>query len=81
MHPVWVLMGLGTSPLSLIRSRARLASGSAKGTADSSALVYGCIGWSITSAEGASSTKEPRYITAMRLEMWDTMLMSWAMNR
>ena len=42
-QPAGTSRGLGTSPVKMIRCRAR--SGSGTGTADSSAWVYGCRGW------------------------------------
>ena len=38
--------GRGHVALSMIRSRPSRAVGSGTGTADSSAWVYGCVGWS-----------------------------------
>src|SRR5437764_379319 len=51
------------------------------GTADSSALVYGCSGRSYNRSRDVSSTILPTYMTATRSEMWRTTDRSWAMNR
>ncbi len=40
-HPDGGLSGLGTSPLSTMRSRSASSAGSGMGTAESSAFVYG----------------------------------------
>src|SRR6476646_5682474 len=54
--------GDGTSPVSTTRDF--LTVGSATGTADNSACVYGISGSRYRSADVASSTIFPRYITA-----------------
>ena len=51
------------------------------GTADKSEMVYGCSGFAYSSAAGETSTIVPRYITAIRSEMWRTTARSCAMNR
>ena len=56
-------IGLGMSPLKMIRSR---RSPEIVGIAERSAFVYGCRGLSKISSAGASSTSFPRYITAIR---------------
>ena len=43
-QPVGGLTGLGTSPVRIMRWRLRSIAGSGIGTAESSALVYGCSG-------------------------------------
>lgn len=43
--------GDGTSPTRMMRSRVRSISGSVIGTAESSARVYGCSGFSYSSLE------------------------------
>ena len=73
--------GDGMSPLSTIRRRVRSARASGTGTAESSAVVYGCSGRRYSSSDEATSTILPRYITATRSAMWRTTARSWAMNR
>ena len=80
-HPAGGRSGEGTSPVRMMRSRVRSSSGSVIGIAESSALVYGCSGFSYSSSESASSMMCPRYITAMRSEMCRTTARSCAMNR
>ncbi len=78
-QPAGGLIGLGTSPLRMIRRRA--APGCGTGTADSSALRVGVLRAPRRSAAcGASSTILPRYITATRWVMCSTMARSWLMN-
>ena len=62
-------------------TRVRGASGSSRGTALSSARVYGCAGLLKIAAVSPISTIFPRYITATRLQMCSTSRRSWAMNR
>src|SRR6478752_9578244 len=76
-HRVWKRqpeggeIGDGTSPLSRMRSLlAPRLRGSGTGTADMSAVVYGCIGASYSDVRSASSTILPRYMTAIRSETW-----------
>ena len=57
---------LGTSPCTTMRLRCRSTTGSATGTADSKAWVYGCSGARYRSSRAAISTMRPRYITATR---------------
>src|SRR3989304_9315012 len=64
------LSGLGTSPPRIVRSRVSSTAGSGMGTAESSALVYGCSGFSYSDCRSVISTILPRYITATRSEMW-----------
>src|SRR5206468_11617161 len=78
VHPLGTLIGLGSSPL--ISARPCLAFGSGTGTALRRASVYGCIGFLITSSALASSTMTPRYITAIRCDMYRVTETSWEMN-
>ncbi|CAM5307933.1 hypothetical protein SVIOM74S_01446 [Streptomyces violarus] len=79
-HPLGGAIGEGTSPLSRMRSLlAALRRGSGIGTADSRALVYGCIGLAYSESRSASSTILPRYITAIRSETCRTTDRSCAM--
>src|SRR6202035_5961140 len=71
--------GLGTSPVRTIRCALRPGTGS--GIAESSATVYGCSGVSKRSLLGATSTILPRYMTAMRSEMYPTTARLCATNR
>ena len=73
-------MGLGGSPPSTARSRARLARGSGIGIAAISACVYGWIGLSYSSRAGESSITLPRYMTAIQSETCRTTERSCAMN-
>ena len=75
-------MGLGTSPVSRMRSRCARSrrAGSGTGTAEISAFVYGCLGWAYSESRSAISTILPRYITATRSEMWRTTDRSCAMT-
>ena len=72
-------MGLGTSPFSRIRCRRRPGTGC--GIAESSACVYGWRGEPYSSLAGATSTTLPRYMTAIRSEMYPTTARLWATNR
>lgn len=69
-HPVGLSAGLGTSPVSTMRSRGGPSSAdvpsSMSGTADSRACVYGWAGSEYNSSVPASSTISPRYMTAIR---------------
>ena len=86
-HRVWKrqpdggLDGEGRSPVSRMRSRRSSISGSGTGTADMSAIVYGCRGRAYSSSESACSTIAPRYITATSSETCRTTARSWAMTR
>jgi hypothetical protein len=80
-HAFGGFAGLGRSPASRIVSRCRSTAGSGIGTADSSEIVYGCSGVVYRSSAGETSTIEPRYITAIRFEMWRTTARSCAMKR
>ena len=51
------------------------------GIAESSEIVYGCSGFSYRSSAGESSMIWPRYMTAIRSEMWRTTARSCAMKR
>ena len=73
-------MGEGTSPVSMIFLRWREACGSAIGTADSSAWVYGWDGFAYSSVFGAISTTKPRYMTAILSEIISTTDRSCEMN-
>ena len=75
------LAGLGRSPWRRIGLRLRSTSGSGIGTAESSEIVYGCSGLSYRSSAGETSTILPRYMTAIRSEMWRTTARSCAMKR
>lgn len=46
----------------------------------SSSCVWGCRGLAKSVSVSASSTIRPRYITAIRSDMWRTTLMSWLMK-
>src|SRR5690606_6651097 len=81
LHPDGGFAGDGRSPWSRMRSRRSSASGSGRGTADMRALVYGCLGAAYKASLGASSTREPRYMTPMTSEMCRTTARSWAMTR
>src|SRR5439155_484455 len=72
-------IGLGMSPLRMIRSRR--SARSSIGIAESSALVYGCLGLSKSSSARASSTSLPRYMTAIRSARCRTTVRSWEMKR
>ena len=74
------LIGEGTSPTRMIRSRCADLSGSGTGTADSRASVYGCRGWSHNWSTGASSVIWPRYMTATELLTCRTTERSCAMK-
>ena len=79
LQPGFTLIGLLTSPrISCISFP--LASREGSGIAASSALVYGCSGFSNNSSELAYSTLFPRYITMILLEMCFTTLRSWVTN-
>src|SRR3989454_987789 len=78
VHPLGTLIGLGSPPL--ISTRPCFAFGSGTGTALRRASVYGCIGFLITSSAFASSTMFPRYITAIRWDMYRVTDTSWEMN-
>ena len=80
-HPDGGSIGLGMSPVSVIRSRSRSITGSGSGIADSNACVYGCAAAVYSSSAGPTSTSLPRYITATMSEMCRTTDRSWAMNR
>ena len=60
---------------------ARVAVGSTAGIAARSAFVYGWCGEPNSSDAGATSTRRPRCITAIRSQMWRTSLRSCAMSR
>ena len=74
------LIGFGTSPVNRIRSLAPTASGSASGTADSKAFVYGCFGFEYRESRSAISTIFPKYITATRWAKCLTTARSWAIK-
>src|SRR6185312_4259667 len=84
---VWKRQPSGTrarspgSPLSMIRRRRRSRTGSAIGTADSRAIVYGCIGRSKNARVADRSTTWPRYMVTTSSDSFWTMLMSWEMTR
>ena len=80
-HPFGGLMGLATSPCSIILFFAMLTSGSGTGIAERSACVYGCSGFLCRPLLVYNSTSLPRYITPMRFEMCLTTARSWAINR
>ncbi len=79
-QPLGGFIGLGTSPVRMIRSRSRSIFGLAAGAADNSACVYGWAGRSYTSSRVPFSTILPRYITATRSEMCRTTDRSCAMK-
>ena len=79
LHPDGGFMGLGTPPVSIIRSLFLLSFG--MGTAARSAWEYG---WRVllkSSRDGYDSTILPRYMTAMRLLMCFTTDRSWETKR
>src|SRR6185369_3104884 len=80
-HPLGGRITLGTSPRSTWRGRSASAAGSATGTADSRACVYGCSGSRNSVSRSAISTMRPRYITATRWLMWRTTARSCATKR
>ena len=43
-------------------------------------IVYGCLGWRITSRTGPISTRRPAYITATRSAVSAMTPMSWVMS-
>src|SRR5881296_803582 len=71
-------IGLGSSPL--IGTWVYVCSGSGTGTANKRARVYGWVGFETTSSVGPLSTIRPRYITAIRSDMYRATAMSWVMN-
>src|SRR5439155_20687641 len=78
VHPVGRSIGLGSSPQILARPRWNFGSGT--GTEVRSACVYGCNGFAMTSSPIPSSTIRPRYITAIRSDMYLVTPTSWEMN-
>src|SRR5213593_4819926 len=78
VHPVGRSIGLGSSPWIFARPRWNFGSGT--GTDVRSACVYGCSGFEMTSSPTTSSTIRPRYMTAIRSDMYRVTPTSWEMN-
>src|SRR6266705_75119 len=78
VHPLGRSIGLGSSPWIFARPRWNFGSGT--GTDVRSACVYGCSGFEMTSSPIPSSTIRPRYMTAIRSDMYRVTQTSWEMN-
>ncbi len=81
MQPGTGCVRSGSSPSSLIRRRSRSSAGLGIGTAESSAIVYGCCGALKISSASATSTNCPPYITATRSQTCRTVERSCEMKR
>src|SRR5213594_1260402 len=78
VHPLGRSIGLGSSPWIFARPRWNFGSGT--GTEVRRACVYGCNGCAMTSSPVPSSTIRPRYMTAIRSDMYRVTPTSCEMN-